>query len=98
MIRDNISKKDVLKKINLGLGIPISFSEKILDLIFLIILQGLKKKNKVKIHGFGTFKIINKKERPGRNPKTKQEYLINARKVITFIPSKEIKKRINEKK
>ena len=55
-------------------------------------------KNKLKIHGFGTFKIIIKKERPGRNPKTKQEYLINARKVITFIPSKEIKKRINEKK
>ena len=55
----------------------------------------LKKSKKIKISTFGTFKIINKKERIGRNPKTKIEAKISARKVVTFKPSSFVKKRIN---
>ena len=98
MKRNNISKNDVLREIYLNLGIPITFSQKILDSITEIITQGLNENNKVKISGFGTFKVVKKKSRIGRNPKTKQEHVIKARRVVVFYPSKEIKEKINDKK
>ena len=53
-------------------------------------------KRSVKIHNFGTFKIRNKKSRKARNPKTKVEIMIPPRKVISFIPSKFILRKINK--
>ncbi len=49
----------------------------------------------VKIHNFGTFKLSKKKSRIGRNPKTKKEYNISSRNVITFKASKILLKYIN---
>ncbi len=60
MKRYNISKNDISKEIYSNLGIPIVFSEKILNLILQIITEGLNKENKVKISGFGTFKLKKK--------------------------------------
>tara|TARA_B100002051_G_C16657891_1_gene597517 strand:- start:152 stop:448 length:297 start_codon:yes stop_codon:yes gene_type:complete len=97
MKRQNINKKNVLKEIYSDLGIPIAFSRKLIDSILEIIVEDLNKNNKVKISGFGTFKIINKKSREGRNPKSKELFLIKPRKVVSFYPSKEVRKKINEK-
>lgn len=55
----------------------------------------LIKFNKIKISSFGTFKVANKKERIGRNPKTKVEAKILARKVIKFTPSNIFKEKLN---
>ena len=44
----------------------------------------------------GTFTVKNKKERVGRNPKTKVESKIHSRKVVTFKPSLLLKKKINQ--
>ena len=40
---------------------------------------------------------LNKKSREGRNPKSKELFLIKPRKVVSFNPSKEVRKKINEK-
>jgi len=98
MKRQNITKKDLKNEIYFNLGIPDSLSEKILNSFFEIIVEGLLKDGEVKISNFGKFKILNKRARIGRNPKTKQEFNINKRKVIVFYPSLPIKKKINEKK
>ena len=60
-----------------------------------IIIDGLKLNKKVKIHNFGTFKLNKKKSRIGRNPKTKEEFNISSRNVITFKASKILLKYIN---
>lgn len=49
----------------------------------------------VKITGFGTFKVLNKKERMGRNPKTQEPAVICARRAISFKASTILKKKIN---
>jgi len=95
MKRHNISKNEILQKIYYNLGTPKVFSNKILNLILEIITEGLKKNNKVKISGFGTFKVLNKNSRMARNPKTGEKHLIKAGKTITFYPSKKIKRKIN---
>ena len=98
MKRDNITRKDLRKQIFFDLGIPDSLSYKILNSFFNINIEGLLRDDEVKISGFGKFKILNKKERIGRNPKTNEPYTIKKRKVISFYPSLNVKKTINEKK
>ena len=96
MKRSNISKDEILKTINNSLGTPLSLSEKILNETLNIIIDGLNSENIVKVKGFGTFKILNKKSRIGRNPKTGETHLIDARRTVSFYPSKTFKRAINE--
>lgn len=50
----------------------------------------------VKIPGFGNFMLREKKSRLGRNPKTGKEYVISARRVVTFRPSNILKLAIRD--
>ena len=67
----------------------------IIDNFFEFLLLELEKFNNIKISSFGTFKVSQKKERIGRNPLTKVEAKITARKVVKFRPSIQITKKIN---
>ena len=95
MAKKNFTRKDLSKKIYQNLGFSINFSLTIIDNFFEILIQELLKSNKVKISSFGTFKVINKKERIGRNPKTKIEAKIVPRKVVKFKPSLLVKEKLN---
>ncbi len=48
----------------------------------------------VKLSGFGNFDLRDKKERPGRNPKTGEKIPITARRVVKFRPGKKLKARV----
>ncbi|OGH47689.1 MAG: DNA-binding protein [Candidatus Levybacteria bacterium RIFCSPLOWO2_01_FULL_39_10] len=56
--------------------------------------DSLKKNEKVVITGFGTFSVRNRRERPGRNPKTGEKITLPARKAPGFTPGKTLKKAI----
>ena len=45
-------------------------------------------KSKLHLKNFGTFELIFKNERMGRNPKTKEEFIIKKRKSLKFTSSK----------
>jgi len=78
------------------LGISKVEASNFIDDIFDLISFELEKKNKVKIANFGAFNIRKKKQRIGRNPKTKEDKVISSRTVITFKPSKILKNKINK--
>ena len=50
--------------------------------------------NTVKISSFGTFKVCDKTQRIGRNPKTGEEAIITPRRVLSFRPSHLMKERV----
>jgi integration host factor subunit alpha len=50
----------------------------------------------VKVSGFGNFQLRDKLQRPGRNPKTGEEVVIAARRVVTFQPSQKLKGMVGE--
>ena len=54
----------------------------------------LEKGKEIKLSGFGKFELREKNSRPGRNPRTREEYTISARRVVTFRPGHKLKKRI----
>jgi len=47
----------------------------------------LEKNENVRLSSFGNFLLIDKNQRPGRNPKSDEDRLIKARRVVTFHPS-----------
>ena len=95
MSNKNFTRKDLSIKIHKNIGFSKSLCLKIIDDFFENITHEIIKLNKTKISSFGTFSILNKGERIGRNPKTKIEAKIVARKVVKFKPSLILKKKIN---
>jgi len=95
MVKKNFTRKSIVKKIHQNIGFSKNFSSKIVDNFFENIVLELIHSEKIKISSFGTFKVINKKERIGRNPKTKVETKIKSRKVVKFTPSLLIKRKLN---
>ena len=91
----NITKLIIAKNLSLKTGFSISLSRKLIDDLILFITEIIKTE-KFNLKNLGTFKIIDKKERRGRNPKTKEQFIITARKTISFTPSKKISKYLNE--
>ena len=98
MMKKNFTRKDLSSKIYHNIGFSKNFSSGIVDNFFESLISELIISNKIKISSFGTFKVINKRERIGRNPKTKIEAKISPRKVVKFKPSSFVKKIINNGK
>ena len=92
----NFTKSDISNKIFKGIGFSKNFSSNIVDNFFKIFSHELIKNKKVTISSFGSFLVMEKKARIGRNPKTKVEVEILPRKVIKFKPSLLFKKKINK--
>ena len=96
MTKKNFTRKDLSNSIFKELGFSKNFSSTIVDDFFEILILHLVKFRKIKISSFGTFEVINKNERIGRNPKTKEDVKITSRKVVKFRPSSIFKKKIND--
>ena len=95
MTNINLKKKDIAKDLSKKIGFSSNYSKKIIDDLIDIILINIKTGN-FNLKDIGTFKIISKKERLGRNPKTKKEYIISKRKSVTFTPSKILLNLVNK--
>jgi len=94
-MRINLTKKEIINSIYMQIGFSKKISENLLEDVFQILLKNIISEGKVKIAKFGTFILLKKNQRIGRNPKTKEEKIISARNVILFKPSKDLKKYIN---
>ena len=95
MVKNNFTRKDISNRIFKNLGFSKNMSSRIVDDILEAIVSELSYAKKIKISSFGSFEILDKKKRIGRNPKTKIETTISARKVVKFKPSKSFKQKIN---
>ena len=94
--KQNISRDDIAEAMQNDFGFNRKLSLDMINDIIDIIINGLQSDKKVKIHNFGTFILNRKNSRIGRNPKTKKEYNISSRNVITFKASKVLLKHIND--
>ena len=93
MLKQKNKKIDLIKNLSLKTGLSRNYSKKIInDLINILILN--IKSGSLNLKNIGSFLIKEKKERIGRNPKTKVEYIISSRKTVIFHPSKKISKKL----
>jgi integration host factor subunit alpha len=94
MASNNFRKIDIIKNLSLKTGYSVLLTKKILNDLIEVIIFNIKN-NKLNIKNFGTFKILNKKQRLGRNPITKEKFIISSRKTLVFTASKKIYKELN---
>jgi integration host factor subunit alpha len=91
-----LTRQDISEALYRQIGLSKHESAIMLESVLTQISNALINGESVKLSSFGTFYPRQKKERVGRNPKTGVTATINARRVITFKPSKLMKERINK--
>ena len=88
-----MNKSDLINEVVKVVGAKNTAREAV-NCIFSTITKNLKKKKKITLVGFGTFKVANRKARKGRNPQTGEVIIIKARKVPKFVPGKALREAI----
>ena len=96
MERKTLTRQDISEALYRHVGLSKHESAMMLETVLEQISSALIDGNIVKLSSFGTFIPRQKRERIGRNPKTGVTATINARRVISFKPSKLMKERINK--
>ena len=89
-----ITRASLAESIRQSAGLSSAESYNLVGLFFSEIAESLVRGEEVKVTGLGTFKILNKKERVGRNPRTCEAAVIPARRTVSFRPSTEFRKKV----
>ena len=77
-------KKDIARRMHQQGGISKKEAATLLDWILELLKATLQIGEAITIHGFGKFTVRSKPPRKGRNPRTGEETMISARRVVTF--------------
>ncbi len=92
-----LTKAHLIEKVTNEVGLNKKVAMEIIERFFEILKGCLERSEDLKISGFGTFHVRQKKTRMGRNPQTGEAMEISARKVVTFKPSQRLRDALNGK-
>ncbi|MEE4173888.1 MAG: integration host factor subunit alpha [Xanthomonadales bacterium] len=90
----SLTKAEIANRLFDEVGLNKREAKEFVDAYFETIKAALEEGENVKLSGFGNFQLRDKKERPGRNPKTGEEIPISARRVVTFRPGQKLRARV----
>ncbi|MBD5181641.1 MAG: HU family DNA-binding protein [Bacteroides sp.] len=82
-----MNKTDLINEVAAKASLNKVDAKAAVDAVFESIAQALVNDDKVQLLGFGTFAMVEKPERQGINPKTKEKITIAAKKVCKFKPA-----------
>lgn len=82
-----LTRADLAEALHRTVGLSRTDAHHLVEQILARMSDALAAGENVKITNFGTFLLIDKAERIGRNPKTGVEVPVSARRVVTFRPS-----------
>ena len=95
-MRKNFTRNKLAERINVKLGYSKEEAKEFIEIFLNYIKVNMNSKENIKISKLASFKVISKKERIGRNPKTGQDAIISERKVVSCKFSKNLKNKINK--
>ena len=90
-----MTKADLVEKVTAAGDLTRRDGEVIVETIFDAVIGALKSGDKIEIRGFGSFRIRQRNQRIGRNPKSGERVEVPAKKVPYFKPSKELRDLVN---
>ncbi len=90
----SLTKADMAKSLFNELGLNKREALERVDSFFQELKASLADGEQIRFSGFGNFYLRDKKERPGRNPKTGEKAPISARRVVTFRAGQKLRARI----
>lgn len=92
---EKITKKDLSVSVAETLATTKTEGTNAVNAVFEEIQKALSEGKTVEIAGFGKFELVNKPEREGINPFTKEKIVISAKNVVKFRPAKTLKENVN---
>jgi len=90
-----LTKDRIINRVHEEVGLGKSQARRVVESLFEIMKDALEKEDNLLISGFGKFMVKNKRTRRGRNPQTKKDLLLRARKVVIFKTSGVLRKKMN---
>jgi integration host factor subunit alpha len=90
-----VTRSDLTEAVYQEVGLSRNESAQLVESVLREIVDTLAQGEPVKLSSFGTFSVVNKAQRIGRNPKTGEEVPILPRRVLVFRASHVLKDRIN---
>ncbi len=89
-----LTKANLATRLCEDIGLSKREAREIVEDFFEEIRTALEPGQPIKLPRFGRFDLLDKKERPGRNPKTGEDKIISACRVIAFHPGAKLRKRV----
>jgi integration host factor subunit beta len=95
MTDSTVTKADLIEELVRVTDLPRKESEAVVETIFGTIIGALHDGDRIEIRGFGSFCTRQRRGRTGRDPKTGAKVEVPPKRIPVFIPSKELKDRVN---
>jgi len=92
-----LTKEKITDSIYNQVGLSKGQSRRVVESLLEIIKQTLAREDDLLISGFGKFVVKDKAARRGRNPQTKEDLKLKARRVVVFRTSGVLRRKINHK-
>ena len=92
-LKQNLGKREIITRLTSAIGFSSKNVQKITEDIIEIIISNLVYNKKINLKNLGTFNVVFKNEREGRNPKTKEKFIITSRNTKKFKVSDTLKKK-----
>jgi DNA-binding protein HU-beta len=89
-------KTQLVDKVAESTGVNKKTAGAVIDSVFAGMMQALEAEGEASIIGFGSFKVVERAERSGRNPGTGAPITIAAHKAVRFTPGKKLKDLVNQ--
>lgn len=90
-----MNKAEIINAMSVRYGHTKKESTRRIDEVLDVLLHSIPK-NGVKLRGFGTFDVVERKAKTFNNPNTKVRTYVPQRRVVTFIPSDRLKDMVND--
>ncbi len=92
-----LTKDKITDRVYNQVGLSKGQSRRVVENLLEIIKQTLERGEDLLVSGFGKFVVKNKAARRGRNPQTKEDLRLKARRVVVFRTSGVLRRKINHK-
>ncbi|MGB9792601.1 MAG: HU family DNA-binding protein [Thermacetogeniaceae bacterium] len=86
-----MTKAELVKRVAEAAEVTQKQAAQVLDAFFAVVKDAAASGEEVRIPGFGSFVVRERKARAGRNPQTGEEIVIPARRAVVFKPGKELR-------
>ncbi len=91
----SLTKEKIIDSIYNQVGLSKNQSRRVVESVLEIIKQSLEKGENLLVSGFGKFVVKDKAARRGRNPQTKKDLKLRARRIVAFRTSGVLRRKIN---
>jgi DNA-binding protein HU-beta len=89
-------KQELVKSVAAKINQSESQTTQLVNAVFDTIQEALAQGEEVSISGFGSFRVVDRPSREGRNPQTGEPIQIAARRSPTFSPGSQLKRVVND--